>query len=205
MPPAPSINGSTINAAARRKALQCPECLSFAASCRERQPLHVKQQRRIGSIEHTARARRHGADRVAMISVLQRQDAAPGLAPVAPETQRHLERDLHRGRTAIRIEDMRKTRGRHRKQCLRHILGGLVGEAGEDHLIQRVGLSFDSGHDAGMTMAVSDHPPRRDRIQNGLTLCGFQPCPLAARNQRRRIRQGMLCERVPDGRRHAKS
>jgi hypothetical protein len=50
----------------------------------------------------------------------------------------------------------------------RDALSRLVGVFGEDNLVERLGLGLDSGDDLGMAVAVRNHPPRRDCIEDPL-------------------------------------
>ena len=89
----------------------------LASRMGERQAHDVEQQRFVGGIEHAARARRHRADRVTMIGVLQRDDAGARFARVAPEAERHFQRDFDGGRAAVGIEDMGEIAADARKQA----------------------------------------------------------------------------------------
>ena len=100
----------------------------------------LEQHRIVGRIEDAARADRHAADRVAVIAVLEREDAVARLAAIVPVAERHLERDLDRGGAAVGEEDMRKSGRRDRDEAARQLLGGSVREAGENHLVESVGL-----------------------------------------------------------------
>ena len=70
--------------------------------------IDVEQQRLVGGVENAARARRHRADGIAMIGVLERQDARALLADVAPVAERHLQCDFDRRRSAVGKENVRE-------------------------------------------------------------------------------------------------
>ena len=78
---------------------------------RKWQPDDIEQQWLVGGIENAARAGRHRADGVAVIPVLERDDAFARLADVAPIAQRHLERDFYRCRPAVGEEHMPQSGG----------------------------------------------------------------------------------------------
>ena len=65
---------------------------------------------------------------------------------------------------------MRQGFGRDFDQRMGHIFGRLVGEACEHHLVQLIGLFLDRRYDGGMTMAMGDDPPGRNRVQDFLAL-----------------------------------
>src|SRR5665213_3192822 len=93
---------------------------------------------------------------------------------------------------------------RHGDQRPRQIFRRLMREAGEDHLVQRIGLALDGFHNPRVAMTMGDHPPGGDGIQQP-AFVGFQPSALAVRHQGGVRRQGVLGEGMPDRRSHAKS
>jgi hypothetical protein len=179
----------------------------LAAGGRKGQPRDVEQQGIVGRVEDAAFAHRHSADGVAVIGALERKYAGALFGAMTPEAERHFQRDLHRGRSAIREKYVFEPRRRQRHQAPRELLRGLVREAGENHLIEAVGLVLDRLHDVRMTMAVGHDPPGRDGIEDAPAIGGFQPCSGAFRDQRRIRLYRMLRERMPDRgrRRHAAS
>ena len=82
-----------------------------------------------------------------MIAVLQRDDARARFAAIAPEAQRHLDRHFDAGRAAVGIEHIVETRRRQRDEAPRQRFGRLMGEAGEDDLIESLRLIADRLHD----------------------------------------------------------
>jgi hypothetical protein len=76
---------------------------------------------------------RDAADRdrpqgVAVIRVLECDElGAFGLAAQLPVLERHLERDLDRGRAVVAVEDARQSRRRDRDELLGQLDRGLVG------------------------------------------------------------------------------
>ena len=94
------------------------ERLLLAAGRRKRNPAHLEKQRTIGIIEHAARADRHRSDRIAVIGMLHHDDAAALGAGVAPESERHFERDLDARRAAVGKEDVLETGRRQGDEAL---------------------------------------------------------------------------------------
>ena len=95
-----------------RQAASSASSVACSRACGGKRNAHdVEQQRLVGGVEDAARAGRHGADGVAVIAVLERDDARARLAAVAPVAERHLERDLDRGRAAVGKEDVREPWG----------------------------------------------------------------------------------------------
>ena len=147
----------------------------------------VEQQRLVGRVEHAARADRHRADGVAVIAVLERDDARARLAAVAPSS-RAPSSARPRPRSS-RCRKRRRARGpaaRSSTRAARQLLGRLVREAGEDHLIEPLGLLRDRGDDLRVAVAVRDHPPGRDRVED-------------ARGRRARVEPGALGRGDLDG------
>src|SRR5258708_37501581 len=70
----------------------------------------------------------------------------------------------------------------------------------EDHLIERLGLGPDRGDNLRMAMAVRNHPPRGNRIQDALSALQGQMRALGAHNLGKCRMQCMLGERMPDRR-----
>ncbi len=98
--------------------------------------------------------------------MLQRDDAGTRLAAVAEIAERHLQRDLDRGRAAVGKEDVRQARRRDFDQAARDLFRGLMRDAGENHLIEPPGLPLDGLHDGRMIMAVGYDPPGRNAVEN---------------------------------------
>ncbi len=61
---------------------------------------------------------------------------------------------------------MREAGRRHGEQLLGQLLGRLVGVFGEDHLVRVVGGCANGGDDARMPVAVGDHPPGGDGVDD---------------------------------------
>ncbi len=141
----------------------------WSSKCRERRrrvvfrrirEAHDLEQVRVEwSGERAARAHAHGAERIAVIGVLEGDDEAAALATVAPVLQRHLERDFNGRGAIIRVEDARQSLRRDANEFPGERDGGLVGKAGEDHLFQSMRLGGDGRGDGGMRMTVQRHPP----------------------------------------------
>ena len=159
---------------------------------------HIEQQRRIGAVEHAARADRHRPDRIAVIGVLQHQDAVPRLAPVGPEPERHLQRHLDAGRAGIRIEHVGQAE--QVDQLAGEPVARLVGPAGEDQLVELARLLRDRRDDPRVAVPVRRHPPRGDRVDHAPPVGRMQDRPLGPGDERDRLLQPVLGEGVPDGR-----
>src|SRR3546814_9401756 len=76
----------------------------FHAFVREGDGVDVEQQGLPGTVVDAALADRHRADRVAVIAMLEDENAVARLADVEPIAERHLERDLDAGRARVREE-----------------------------------------------------------------------------------------------------
>ena len=123
------------------------------------------------------------------------------LAAIAPVAQRHLQRHLDRGRAAVGEEHVRQAGRRDRQKRARNRFGGLVREAGENHLIELVGLRLDRGDDLRVAVAVRDDPPRRDGIEDAPAVRRRQPCALGARDLQHVAFERVLREGMPKRRR----
>ena len=90
--------------------------------------------------------------------------------------------------------------GTTREQLGGEPLGRLMGVLGEDHLVQGLGGGTHGGDDARVPMAVSDHPPGRDGVDDTPAVGSKDIGPLRAHCLGEARPQRMLGERVPDGR-----
>jgi hypothetical protein len=81
---------------------------------RKRNTGYVEQHRIIGCIEDAPVANRHRAKHIAVIGVFHCDDAMALVSAIVPAADRHLDRDLDRGRSAVRKEHMSKAPGRDR-------------------------------------------------------------------------------------------
>ena len=70
-------------------------------------------------------------------------------------------------------------------------------EAREYHLIELRGLFGDGAHDIGMTVAMRGHPPRRNGVENRLSVRAIQPGALGTRDVHGKRRVQVLRVRVP--------
>ena len=78
-------------------------------------------------------------------------------------------------------------------------LGGFVGPAREDQLVEPFRLGADRGHDARVGVAVGGDPPAGDRVDPVVTVGVVETGAFAAGDQRDRVAQAVLGEGVPDG------
>ncbi len=119
----------------------------------------IVEQGLIGGIEDAARAGGHGSHSVAMIGVLEGENARAPFAAIVEVTECHLQGDLDGGGAAVGIEHAGEASGCQRHQFTCKFFSRLVREAGKDHLIETLGLLSDRSHDPGMTVPMRDHPP----------------------------------------------
>src|SRR5262249_30253846 len=113
-------------------------------------------------------------------------------------------RDFDRGGAAVGEEYVIEAGRGDGDEPLREVLGRLVREACEDHLVQMIGRFFDRRHDAGMTVAVGDDPPGRNRIEDAPTVRCLEPGAVGARHHdggglQRMLREGMPNRRLGSG------
>ena len=104
-----------------QKAVQLVERCLFRPGFRESYGADIEQQRRIGLIEHTARADRHRADGIAVIAMFHHQNFVAGFAPIMPIAKRHFERDLDGRRPAVGKENMVERSGAEIRQARRPV------------------------------------------------------------------------------------
>ena len=69
----------------------------------------------------------------------------------------------------------------------------------KDHLIKLVCLRLNSLHDRRVAVAVGDHPPARNRIDDPPPIAGVKTRALSPINHRNRLPQAVLSEGMPDG------
>ena len=141
-----------------------------------------------------AQERLHAADAhapggVPVVPVIEADESGPLLPPeVAPALQRHLERHLHRRGAVVREEDagqpLRGDRGEPRGQAHR----GLVGDPGEQDVVQPLHLPRHRLPDPRVTVPVDDAPPARDGVVIPVPFRVDEEEPLRAVDQHRRFR-----------------
>ena len=178
---------------------ECVERGLFHAVMGEGDGVDVEQQRLPRAVVDAALADRHRADGVAMIAVVEDENAAARLAYVEPVAERHLERDLDAGRARVRKEDAGERGGGDADQFGGEAFGGLVRPAREDELVELFGLGPDRSHDLRVRMAVRRHPPARDRVDPAVAVAVIEARALGAVDQRNRLAEAVLGEGVPDG------
>jgi hypothetical protein len=132
-----------------------------------------------------------------VVGVLQRGDDGAALAAVAPVLDRHLHRHLDGGRSVVGVEDARQAGRKDLHQLGGQAGGGLVAEAGEDHLLQRARLLRDGVRDLRMRVAVQVGPPAGDRVEEPAAGRLDQVRPLAAHHWRRLGGDPVLGVRMP--------
>src|ERR1700733_7404058 len=136
----------------------------------------VHEQRAVDLLVELDVAHGERAERLAVIAVGERDEAALGAAAaVAPVVEAHLQRDFDRGGAVVGIEAAREPRGGERGEGLGERDHRLVREAGEDHLLEPLELRGDRGVDARVGVAEQVHPPGADRIQVTLAVVVLEP------------------------------
>ena len=204
MPPAPRISGSTISAATA----SCRHAASSASSVACSRPARgkgqardVEQQRLVGRVEHAARADRHAADGVAVIGVLQREDAAARLRrDCAKSRAPSSARPRPRSSRCRRRTRSRRPGGVIATSCRASSSAGSWVKPAKITWSSRSACALDRRHDARMAMAMGDHPPGRDRVEDAPAVGGLEPRALARRDLDRLGLHRVLGEGMPDRR-----
>ena len=205
MPPAPCTIGSTMTAATSSPARSriASSAASAAATSplagRHRCPQNLEQQLREGAVEDRIAAGRHRAEGVAVVArgrarrrcgaALRRAGATAGCAIFIATS------------TAVEPSSEKKTRvrpaGRERRargQARRR----LVGEAGEDHLLERGRLLARAAFSRGWSWPRRFDPPGRDAVEDSPAVGELQPDPFGAHHRQRRRRGLHLGVGMPD-------
>ena len=172
-----------------------------------RQGRRAAHQRRVGFLENIHVGHGQRADRFAVVTAGQAEKLVfLRKAAIAPTVERHFQRDF-RGRGAVGGEEAMSQR-MVRQGCQAFGKGddGLVGEAGENDVLQGVELGAQRGVDARIGVAEQVDPPRADGVEIALAVEVVQPGALAARDgdERQCARVGInvlfhLGAGMPDG------
>src|SRR5690606_727293 len=105
-----------------------------------------------------------------------------GLAAQDPGLVAELERDLDRGRAAVAVKHLAVAMTGLGRGPGEELLGeldrGLVGEAGEHHVVEGRDLVFDRGDDLRVAVTVDGSPPRADAVEDPPPRFVDQPDPL---------------------------
>ena len=131
----------------------------------------------------------HGecADRLAMIPLGEthkpRLSRASRLLTVL---ERHLERRLHGGRAVIVEMEFRQTLGYERRQPLRELDRGAMGEIRKDDVLEPIQLRRNPRIDLLVRMPEEIRPPRADDIEIALSVHVVEPRPLCVVDHHRR-------------------
>ena len=166
-------------------------CGSFArfalVGIRRRRQQRGQQQRRVGLAVQRHVADRQRAQRFAVVAAAERDEAGLlAMATVEPVVEAHLQRHFDRGRAVVGVEHAIQSRRRDAHQFLGQPDRRLVGEAGEDHLLQRASLVGQGGGDARIGVAEQVDPPRADPVEVAPALGVDQPGAFAARDRHHR-------------------
>ncbi len=144
-------------------------------------------------------AHRHGTGGVAMIAAAERDEAgARPLPAIAPELDRHLERDLDRDRARIGEEHPVEVARQHVHQAAREAQRRLVHQPAEHHVRHGFGLADHGGANMWMVVAVAGRPPRRHAVDQLAPVRDHDAAALGARDRERRRGRLHLCIRQPD-------
>ncbi len=141
----------------------------------ERQDVGLKQQRLEAAEEQRGAANRHGAEGVAVIAVLEADEArARRLIAMAPVLIRHLERNLDGGAAVVGIEDA-PAAPRHRAEQQAGQFDGIwMCHPGEQHVVDPLRRVRERSHQRRMTMPDQDRPPRRDGVDDLASVGQFE-------------------------------
>jgi hypothetical protein len=176
----------------------------LAAIGRAGQYVRATHHGRVGVAEQRDIGHRERTDGFTVIAAGETHEfILAGTAAVAPEVERHLERDLGGGCTVRSVERMTELTAGQRRQALRERDHRLMGEAGKHHVIQRIELIAQRRDDVRMTVTEQIGPPRADAVEVAPAVRRMQPRPARPRNGEQRQRLvGMplhLGAWMPDG------
>ncbi len=133
-------------------------------------------------------------------AVLHHHDPASGLTGMMEEAERHLQRHLDGGRSAVGIKDVPETGRRDIDERSGQRFGRFVGIFGEDDLVIVLTRRLNGLHDCRMPMPVGDHPPGRNRIKNPVAILIGEICAFRMDDALHRRLKRVLGEGMPDGR-----
>jgi hypothetical protein len=154
---------------------------------RGRHDHRVEQQRRIALAVERNVGDRERAERLAMVALRQRHEAAFFRPPaIAPVVEAHLERDFHGRGAVVGVEHALERRGREPHQLLGQRDRRLVAEARQQHVLELVDLALERRADRGVVVAEQVHPPRADRVEVAAAVVVLEPDAVAAPDRYRR-------------------
>ena len=168
---------------------------------------HIQQQRRVHAAIQRQVAHRQRPQGFAVVAAAQGHKAGAARdALVMKPVVGHFQRHFHPGRPIVGIKHLGQGRTPGllrgtRKQAFGQLHCGRVRTAGQNDLLQRVGLLANGACDAGFGMAVDIGPPTADRIQYAAAIVPHQPRAFATRYREQRQRIGVfahLCAGVPE-------
>ena len=161
----------------------------------------LEQQRPVGAVEEVDAADRDRADRVAVVGAGEGDELGPLLAAaLAPVLERHLERDLDRGRARLGVEDAVEARRRDLDQPAGELGGARMGEPEHRRVRDPPELVAHGGVDRRVAVAVDVAPQRRDAVDVAVAVGVDQVGALGALDHQRLLALPveLLRERVPE-------
>ena len=161
-----------------------------------------EEQRLVGAVKEIDAAGGDRPDGVAVVALAEPDERGPaGVLPalLAPELERHLQRDLGRGRAGVGVEDPVQALGGDRGQPGGQLGRGSVGEAQHRRVRDTVELVADRAVDRRVAVAVDVAPERRRPVDVAGAVGGDQVGPLAALDDERilLLPAALLGERMP--------
>jgi hypothetical protein len=163
----------------------------------------VEEQRPVERVEEVDPSHRDRADRVPVVGVAQRDEAGPpGIlaAGLLPVLERHLERDLGRGRAGVGVEDAGQAGRGELHQPFRQLDRRRVAEPEHGRVGDAVELGPDGAVDVVVAVAVHVAPQRGDAVDVAPAIGVDQVGALGALHDQRRLLlpAPLLREGVPE-------
>ena len=153
-------------------------------------PMPAEEERRVGGVEAVDPAHRHGAERVAVVAVRERDERGPPcvLSPsLAPVLERHLQRHLGGRRPGVGEEDPAQARRGELDQARRERGGAAMGQPEHRRMGDPLELVADRAVDQRMAVPVDVAPKRRDSVDVPLSLRVDQVGAVGALDHQRRL------------------
>jgi hypothetical protein len=123
-------------------------------------PQHRNSQRFKRGVERRIVAHGHRAHRIAVVGMVQRDDAVACAPLIAPVLHRQLHGDLDGRRPVVRVEDAREPPWQDPEQPLGEVNSRLVRGACEDDVLDPLRLVGQCLVQPRVRVSVDVHPPR---------------------------------------------